>query len=131
MNSKHSALFLVWMAVLFADQATFGQPTGNPRTSAPMVAAPAAPMITILAAATGPLVRSLGAGNASLDLGRVSYFQEASAPGQSVQKSSRKCAAPALRSRMQQLGRAAAPAPVRRWPAHVPDATTNWLETNL
>jgi len=88
MNSKHRALFLVWMAVLFANRATLGPPTGNPRTSAPMVAAPAAPMITILAAATGPFVRSLGAGNASLDLGHVSYFQGTSAPGQSVQKSS-------------------------------------------
>jgi hypothetical protein len=88
MNSKYKALFLVLMAVLIANRTTFGQRTSNPRTSAPMVAAPAAPMITILAAATGPLVRSLGAGNASLDLGRVSYFQGTSAPGQSVQKSS-------------------------------------------
>jgi hypothetical protein len=88
MNSKHRALFLVWMAVLFANRATFGQPTGNPRTITPLVAAPAAPVITILTAATGTLVRSLGAGNASLELGRISYFQRTSAPGQSVRKSS-------------------------------------------
>jgi hypothetical protein len=46
-------------------------------------------MITILAAATGALVRSQAAGNASLDLGRVSYFKGTSAPGQSRQKNSR------------------------------------------
>jgi hypothetical protein len=46
-------------------------------------------MITILAAATGALVRTQAAGNASLDLGRVSYFKGTSAPGQSRQKNSR------------------------------------------
>jgi hypothetical protein len=46
-------------------------------------------MITILAAATGALVRTQAAGNASLDLGRVSYFKGTSAPGQSRQKNFR------------------------------------------
>jgi len=46
-------------------------------------------MITILAAATGALVRTQAAGNASLDLGRISYFKGTSAPGQSRQKNFR------------------------------------------
>jgi hypothetical protein len=88
MNSKHTALFPVWMLVLLANRAAFGQAAGAPRTISP-VAAPAAPTVTILAAATGALVRSQAAGNASLDLGRVSYFRGTSAPGESRQKNSR------------------------------------------
>ena len=84
MNFKHTALFWVWLLALLADRASFGQPSGAPRTSAPVVVP--APTITILAAATGALVRSQGAGNASLDLGRVSYFKGASAPGETSQK---------------------------------------------
>jgi hypothetical protein len=45
-----------------------------------------APTITILAAATGALIRSQGTGYASLDLGRVSYYKGVSAPGESSQK---------------------------------------------
>jgi hypothetical protein len=54
----------------------------------PVVVAPAAPSITILPAATGALLRSQGASNASLDLGRVSYFEGTSAPGESSRKNS-------------------------------------------
>jgi len=86
MNSKHVALFQVGTFALLANPAAFGQ---APRTIPPVVSAPAAPTVTILAAATGPLLRSRGANNASLDLGRISYFRGTSAPGESSQKSSR------------------------------------------
>lgn len=89
MNSKYKALFLVWMAVLIANRATFGQRTSNLRSIALVVASLAAPTITVLAAATGTLIRNLGPSNTSLDLGRVSYFHGPSAPGQSVQKNSK------------------------------------------
>ena len=88
MTPKHTALFRVSMLVLLAHGAAFAQPVGPPRTLTPVVAAPAAPTITILGAATGAMVRSQGASNASLDLGRVSYFRGASAPGGSSQKNS-------------------------------------------
>jgi hypothetical protein len=74
------------MLVLLAHRSAWGQPAGAPRIAAPVMAAPAAPTVTILTAATGALVRSLGAGNASLDLGSVSYFKGTSAPGESSQK---------------------------------------------
>jgi hypothetical protein len=89
MNSKYRALSRVWMLLLLANRAAFGQPGVAQRTITPVAPAPEAPMITILAAATGALVRSQAAGNASLDLGRVSYFKGTSAPGQSRQKNSR------------------------------------------
>jgi hypothetical protein len=88
MNSKHTAQLRVGTLLLLAHRAALGQPAGAPRISAPVMAAPAAPTVTILAAATGALVRSLGASNASLDLGVVSYFKGASAPGESSQKAS-------------------------------------------
>jgi hypothetical protein len=88
MNSKHTALFWVWILVLLGHRTTFGQPSGAPRTITPVAAAFAAPTITIFAAASGALIRSQAASNASLDLGRVSYFKGTSAPGQSSQKNS-------------------------------------------
>ena len=88
MNSKQTAPLWVWMLLLFANRAAFGQPSGGPRTIQ-VVAAPAAPTITILAAATGALVRSQAAGNATLDLGRVSYFKGTSAPGETSQRNSK------------------------------------------
>jgi hypothetical protein len=87
MNAKRTALFPICMSVLLAGPAAFGQAASVARTP-PAPAAPAAPVITILAAATGALVRNHGASNASLDLGRVSYFQGTSAPGESSRKSS-------------------------------------------
>jgi hypothetical protein len=59
------------------------------RNITPVAPVPEPPIMTILAAATGALVRTQAAGNASLDLGRVSYFKGTSAPGQSRQKNSR------------------------------------------
>jgi hypothetical protein len=61
-----------------------GQPDGSRRMITP--GAPGVPSITILTAATGALVRSQGAGNASLDLGSVSYFKGTSVPGESSRK---------------------------------------------
>jgi hypothetical protein len=80
------------MLALLVNRAAFGQAAGAPRSTTPVVAASAAPTITILPAATGAsgaLLRSQGANHASLDLGRVSYFRESSAPGESSQKTSR------------------------------------------
>lgn len=82
------ALVLALIVTLFANRATFGQLTRSPRTIPALGVAPGAPTIAILAAATGTLVRSLGANSASLDLGRVSYFQEVLVPGQTMRKSS-------------------------------------------
>jgi len=86
MNSKHALLFRTGMLALLVNRAAFGQ---APRSTTLVVAAPAAPTITILPAATGALLRSQGANHASLDLGRVSYFRGSSAPGESSQKTSR------------------------------------------
>jgi hypothetical protein len=88
MHSKHRALFRVWTLVLLVNRAALGQAAGSPRTAPPMVAASGAPTITIMAAATGALVRSMAASNASLDLGSVSYFKGASRPGESSSKTS-------------------------------------------
>lgn len=89
MNSKHTILVLVWIGVILDNPSACGQPTGIPRTVTPAVAAPGSPAITILAAATGALLRSQGAANASLDLGPVSYFTGTTSPGSSSRKNSR------------------------------------------
>jgi hypothetical protein len=86
MRLKHVALFRVWMFVLFANSPAFGQPAATRRSITSMVASPAVPTITILGTATGALLRSQGASNASVDLGNVSYFKGSSAPGESSQK---------------------------------------------
>jgi hypothetical protein len=88
MKIKHR-IRIMWIGplALLANAAAWGQVAGKPRTIAPAAAAAAAaPTITILSAATGAVVRSLGAGNASLDLGPVSYFKGTSAAGESSQK---------------------------------------------
>jgi len=64
----------------------FGQ--AAPRKSSLVVTAAATPTITILPAPTGAMLRSEGPGNAALDLGKVSYFKGASAPGESSKKTS-------------------------------------------
>jgi hypothetical protein len=79
----------VSILVLLVNQAVWGQPAVAPRALTAVVAAPAAPTITILTAANGAMLRSQGASNAALELGRVSYFRGTSAPGQSSRKSSR------------------------------------------
>src|SRR5580658_5269196 len=89
MNTKHTVLFGAGM-LLLAPQAVFGQAAGGrapvaPRTSK-LAATPSAPTVTILSAATGASVLSLGAGNASLNLGPVSYFKGTSAPGETTQR---------------------------------------------
>jgi hypothetical protein len=90
MHSKYAALFWVSMLVLLlSDRAALGQPADVRRTIGRAVAAPVTPTITILTAVTGALVRSQGAGNASLDLGPVSYFEATSAPGETSQKNSK------------------------------------------
>jgi hypothetical protein len=70
--------------MILAHSSAFGQRAGL----AALLAPPAAPAITILTAATGSLLRSEAAGNASVDLGRIAYFNGASAPGQSSRKNS-------------------------------------------
>ena len=67
------------MVALLANIAAFGQAAGELRGMTPAIPAP--PTITILPAATGVLLRSQGAGNASLNLGRVAYFGGTSTPG--------------------------------------------------
>ncbi len=72
------------MLAILANRATFGQPVVS-RSIRPVVATPAAPMITILTATTGAMVRSVGR-SASVDLGRVSYFGGTAVPGVSSHK---------------------------------------------
>ncbi len=88
MTSQRTTLFQVMLALL-ANPGAFGQPAAAPRFFTSVVANPAAPTITILPAATGALLRNPGFSNASLDLGRVSYFRGTSAPGESSQRHSR------------------------------------------
>jgi len=88
MNSRH-AVFRVASLLLLATEAAFGQPTGAPRTMTSAAVPPTSPTITILAAATGALIRNQGASNAALDLGRVSYFQGVSAPGETSQRNAK------------------------------------------
>ena len=88
MNAKHMVLCGAWIFVILANPSIFGQPRGAPRTATPVAAASGAPAITILAVATGALLRSQATSNASLDLGRVSYFKGTSAPGESSRKNS-------------------------------------------
>jgi hypothetical protein len=83
MNCTMTITFRIVMLVLLAGRAASGQP------AAPAPAAPAAPTVTILPAATGALIRSQGAGNASVDLGNVSYYKGTSAPGETSQKNPR------------------------------------------
>jgi hypothetical protein len=87
MNAQHMTLLSVWMLAPLVNGVTLGQTASAPRTLARVLAVPA-PTITILSASTGALVRSEGAGNAALDLGRVSYFNGSSAPGESSKKNS-------------------------------------------
>jgi hypothetical protein len=75
MNAQHMTLISGWM---LAASTVFGQG----------ITTPAAPTITVLSAPTGGLVRSEGPGNASLDLGKVSYYRGASTPGESSKKTS-------------------------------------------
>jgi hypothetical protein len=82
MKTKHR----VWMWLLLATGAAFGQGGSAARRSSPLIAASSAPTITILSAATGALVRGEGTGNAALDLGKVSYFRGTSVAGESSQK---------------------------------------------
>ncbi|MDP8980731.1 MAG: hypothetical protein M3O35_09085 [Acidobacteriota bacterium] len=77
------------MLGILASSSAFGQQAGVPRTVTPAATTPAAPAITILAAPTGALIRSQTASNASLDLGRVSYFKGPSNPGETSQKRSK------------------------------------------
>lgn len=86
MNAQHTTLFSVWMLAPIVALAVSGQPSGAPRAVPAVAAAPASPTVTILSASTGAMIRSQGAGNAALDLGRVSYFRGASMPGESSQK---------------------------------------------
>jgi hypothetical protein len=89
MNFKDTAQIWICILMLLANRAAFGQLVGAPHNNTPGVAVPVGPIITILTAATGVLVRSQAASYATADLGRVSYFRGTSAPGQSSQKNSR------------------------------------------
>jgi hypothetical protein len=85
MNAQQMTLFSVWMLAPLVNGPAFGQPSSNRRTPPP-ISVTGAPIITILAASTGAMLQSEAPGNASLDLGRVSYFKGASAPGESSKK---------------------------------------------
>ena len=82
-------LFPELMLALFAWQAATGQSITLPRQMTPVLGAPPVPAITIFAAATGALLRSDGASNASIDLGRIIYFGGTSASGETSGKNAR------------------------------------------
>jgi hypothetical protein len=84
--NHHTTLIYAWMLTPLAAITAFGQPAGARRTSAPAAIASSSPTITILPAPSGAMLRSEGPGNAALDLGKVSYFRGASAPGESSRK---------------------------------------------
>jgi hypothetical protein len=88
MNAQHKTIFSIGMLAPLLAFAAPGQPSGAPRAVPRVAATLAAPTVTILSASTGAMVRSQGAGNAALDLGRVSYFRGVSAPGERSQKTS-------------------------------------------
>ena len=88
MNSTHTLLHWVWILLLLVTRSAMGQPAGAPRSLTPL-AAPGTPTVTIFTAATGGSIRSHGAGSASIDLGRISYFRGSSAPGLQSQRRSR------------------------------------------
>ena len=82
MSAKDTALLSTWTLAMLVNGAAFGQRAGAPRTVPRVTAVSTAPIVTILAAAAGALVRAQAAGDASLDLGRVSCFRGTSAPGE-------------------------------------------------
>ena len=86
MTAHQRTLIYAWMLTPLVAITAFGQAT--PRRASLVVTGPAAPTITILAAPTGATLRSEGPGNAALDLGKVSYFKGASAPGESSKRTS-------------------------------------------
>jgi hypothetical protein len=80
MNSNNTE----WMLLLLAIRAASGQPIGVPKAGA--ISAPA---ITILTAVSGALVLNQGPGNASVNLGGISYFKGAAASGETSQRISK------------------------------------------
>lgn len=89
MRPKLKVLFLVAMLAFLVWRSALAQSTSAPRQTTPIVAPPATPAITIYTASTGALLRSYGAGNASIDLGPLTYFRGASAPGETRGKTAR------------------------------------------
>jgi hypothetical protein len=85
MNTKPTALFLLTTLTLFSGRRAFGQ-TGGPRAAAASTVA--APTVTVLTAAAGAMVQSLGTGAFSLNLGSISYYKGTSTPGETSQKKS-------------------------------------------
>jgi hypothetical protein len=75
---------IVWVLLLLMNRAAFPQAAGTPRMVAPVVTT--APTISILAVPTGAMLQSQGMGNASLNLGPVSFYKGASAVGETSQK---------------------------------------------
>src|ERR1700679_2956850 len=73
----------VWMLLLLTNRAVLPQTAGAQRVAA---AVSTAPTITILAAPTGAMLKSQGTGNASMDLGPVSYYKGTSAVGETSRK---------------------------------------------
>ena len=80
MNIKQT----VWMLLLLTNRAALPQMASALRTVAPAVST--APTITILAAPTGVMLQSQGTGNASMDLGPISYYRGTSAVGETSRK---------------------------------------------
>jgi hypothetical protein len=83
MNSKH----VVWILLLLVgNRGAFGQPPGAPRATIPVATVNTGPAITILPAGNGASLQNLGAGSASLDIGRISYFGGSSVSGANSHK---------------------------------------------
>jgi hypothetical protein len=74
----------VWMLLLLTNRPAFPQTAGAQRAVAPVVST--APTITILAVPTGAMLQGQATGNASMDLGPVSYYKGTSAVGETSRK---------------------------------------------
>jgi hypothetical protein len=82
-HTKRTALFWISSFALLAGREASGQTTTAVRATLP-----SPPTVTVLTAASGAIIQSLGPGDSSLNLGTVSYFKGTSAPGESSQKKS-------------------------------------------
>jgi hypothetical protein len=74
----------LWALLFLANGTASGQPIGTPRA-----AAIGAPTITVVTTVNGALILNQGPGNASLNLGGVSYFRGTSASGETSQRTSK------------------------------------------
>jgi hypothetical protein len=75
------------MLLVAAGPAACAEPLRAPSSASAKKSAFGPPTISLLPSSTGTMMRSYGGGSASIDLGRVSYFEGARVPGSTSRKS--------------------------------------------